>query len=260
MSHASSEFREEGPKSESGPVQADGSRRSFLKRSAAVAATAPVALGAGEVLAQGFKRRGGGGIAPRTPTPPTVPQINPFNLLPNLYTNWNRNIFQQIQAHENAHVAFLVNALGSNSYPAPVLVNITSADVQAFGRLSNTFENTGVQAYAGAAPLINSPTVLAQAGSIASVESRHAGYLNVLFNQPVTQGNQSFEGPLGPHDIANLLTPFFADPGIPVMLASMISPFPSDANDIQILRFALGLEYLEAAFYNINVPRFASVL
>ena len=67
---------------------------------------------------------------------------------------------------------------------------------------------------------------------------------------------EQFETPIAPGQVATMVAPFFTDPSVPAALANAISSTPSAANDIAILRFALGLEYLEATFYNINVPRF----
>lgn len=165
--------------------------------------------------------------------------------------------FREIQKHENAHAAFLISALGSNAYPKPQFVNLLPANFIRFAVMTRTFENTGPKAYLGAAPLINSPTILGQATSIALIEARQAGWINSQFpGFPLSIANEDFETPLTPGQVAQLVSSFFADPNLPMQLAAAISTTPSDENDIDILRFALGLEYLESEFYNLNVPRF----
>ena len=178
--------------------------------------------------------------------------------LPNLYPNSNARVFRDLQEHENSHVAFLVSALGAAARPKPNFQGLTQPNIRAFGTVTVALENTGCGAYLGAAPVIFSRQFLAAAGSIALVEARHAGYMNVLFNASVTAdvfGNeQQFEQPLTIAQVTNLAGPFIRDlnGGPPLTFNAT----PSRANDIAILNFALALEYLESEFYNINVPRF----
>ncbi len=167
--------------------------------------------------------------------------------------------FREIQQHEIAHVDFLVAALGSSNtsdFSTVRFQNLTFARYVDFAVLARTFENTGVKAYLGAAPLIDSSANLAAAGSIALVEARHAGWLNSIFpGVPLTVGNEFFETPMSPGDVAAAVAPFFVNQSVPFALADAIQDSPSAANDIAILRFALGLELLEREFYNLNVPR-----
>ena len=178
--------------------------------------------------------------------------------LPNLYPNSNARVFRAIQSHENAHVAFLLNALGAAARPRPTFQGLTQPDIRTFGTVAVALENTGSGAYLGAAPVIFSKQYLAAAGSIALIEARHSGFLNVLFNKAVTAdvfGNeQQFEQPLTIAQVVNLAGPFIANlnGGPPLTFNST----PSKANDISILNFALALEYLEQDFYNVNVPKF----
>lgn len=178
--------------------------------------------------------------------------------LPNLYPNSNARVFRQLRAHEKSHVDFLVGALGAAARPKPNFQGLEQPDIRTFGTVSLALENTGCGAYLGAAPVIFSRQYLAAAGSIALIEARHAGFLDVLFNRAVTAdvfGNeQQFEQPLTIQQVTNLAGPFIKDlnGGPPLTFNST----PSKANDIAILNFALALEYLEQDFYAINVPKF----
>lgn len=181
--------------------------------------------------------------------------------LPNLYPNWNANLFTLLQDHEIAHVdaiVTLITNLGGTPRPRPNFKNLEQPDIVTFGTVSQALENTGVGAYLGAAPVLFSRAVLAAAGSIATIEARHAGYLNVLFNQPHTDNvfgdEQDFERALTIDEVVTAAGPFVQDlNGGPAL---SFNSTPSRTNDIAILNFALALEYLERDFYNINVPKF----
>ena len=67
-----------------------------------------------------------------------------------------RSTFLDIQRHENAHVAFLVNALGGAARPKPAFRNLLQPNFRQFALVSQALENTGVGAYLGAAPVNNS--------------------------------------------------------------------------------------------------------
>ena len=169
--------------------------------------------------------------------------------------------FNDIRRHENAHVPALVALLGVNARPKPTFQNLAQPNVVAFVATSQGLENTGVGAYLGAAPAINNPAYLAAAGSIALIEARHASFLNSLRDVRITTNlfgvEQNFETPFTIAQVVASAGPMIRslNGGPPLTF----DPYPanrSPANDIAILNFALALEYLEADFYNINVPRF----
>jgi hypothetical protein len=168
--------------------------------------------------------------------------------------------FKQIQAHENAHVEFLVNALDGHARPKPHFKNLEQKNFAAFASVSQALENTGVGAYLGALRYIAEDKYIAVAGSVALIEARHAGYLNVLLGDPITadalddDNDNSFQPPLTDGQVRELAAPFIKDlnGGPPVDYAFLTSK----NNDLRILNFALALEYLEQEFYNINVPKF----
>jgi hypothetical protein len=166
--------------------------------------------------------------------------------------------FKDIQQHENDHVAYLLNALGDQARPKPNFQNLKQATFNDLVAVTRALENTGVGAYLGALPVINSRAIIAAAGSVAQTEARHAGWVNTLSGTNITTNlfgdEQSFERALTIDEVVNSASPFIADlNGGPDLT---FDSNPSDDNDIAILNFALALEFLEAEFYNINVPKF----
>ncbi len=83
---------------------------------------------------------------------------------------------------EAEHVVALTTAIeGLGGKPAPrPEASFPKGDQAAFLKLAQTLEDTGVSAYNGAAPKIESKEILAAAGSIVQVEARHAAAIRLL--------------------------------------------------------------------------------
>jgi len=98
-----------------------------------------------------------------------------------------------VSSHENAHVAFLKNALGSAAVKSPKFnFKGTTSNRAKFMATAQVLEDTGVAAYLGQAGNIKSKTILGAAGSVLAVEARHAGWIRDLNN--VSGAPASFQG------------------------------------------------------------------
>lgn len=99
----------------------------------------------------------------------------------------DRTAFELISRHEDDHVSFLEDALGSNAVPEPTF-DFTAGgafdpfnDYAQFLVLAQAFEDTGVRAYKGqAGNLMSDNTLLTYALQIHSVEARHASLVRRL--------------------------------------------------------------------------------
>jgi rubrerythrin len=86
-----------------------------------------------------------------------------------------------VQAHENTHVAALRKALGNAAPKKPKFdFKDTTSDPAKFLQTAIVLEETGVAAYLGQAGNIKQTAVLATAGSILTVEARHAARFKAL--------------------------------------------------------------------------------
>ena len=114
-----------------------------------------------------------------------------------------------IRSHENNHVRSLIAALRSfGATPvSPCTYNFSYSSVEDFLRVAQTLENTGVMAYTGVIAMINSPSIRTTAATIATVEARHAGYLNVLNNGLAAPA--AFDVPKTMAEILAATAPFF---------------------------------------------------
>jgi Ferritin-like domain len=90
-----------------------------------------------------------------------------------------RRVFARVAGrHERSHVAVLQGALGRRAVKRPRFdFQGTTESSAAFTKTSIALEQTGIGAYKGQAPRIQSTQILAVALSIHSVEARHTGWI-----------------------------------------------------------------------------------
>ncbi|MDQ3137716.1 MAG: ferritin-like domain-containing protein [Gemmatimonadota bacterium] len=107
-----------------------------------------------------------------------------------------RPIFDQISLHEAAHVLLLQQILGPLAILKPTFdftaggaFNDVFSNATTFITLAQAFEDTGVRAYKGQAPFVQSQAeVLTTALRIHSVEARHAAAVRRLAQSPGVKG------------------------------------------------------------------------
>jgi hypothetical protein len=216
-----------------------GTRRSFLKASAATAAVAAPALVMG--------------------SPSTILAAAPKKL-----TGFAATLIQEVMNDEAQHVPIIQNLLNDPDNPLPVPIRpapnfnmkrLIQPNLQSFLETAAGFENTGSGLYGGA--LLNitqTQEYFPTAVGLCTVESRHASWLNSLLGQALVPDFVPVEEPIPQSTTLSRVAEFVTDPR---------STFPSfrtdvvtDANNFAVLDFLLFLEYIESTFYRLNVPRF----
>lgn len=99
--------------------------------------------------------------------------------VPNFSASWQATMATAVRMDEIAHVKYLRAALGSRAVKKPA-INLDAlgygySSVASWLKLARQFEDVGVSAYLGAAPLITSKAYLAAAGAILATEAQHSG-------------------------------------------------------------------------------------
>ncbi len=232
------------------------SRRSFLTRAAgasAVVLPALTLLNSSRAKAAQPKK-----VTQPKPSKPTAGQ-------PTKLTGLTATLLQEIMNDEATHVTIIQHLLNDPDNPLPVpirtpptfnLAALTQPTLQDFFETASAFENTGSGLYHGA--LLNitqTQEYFPTAAGLAAVESRHASWLNSLLGESLVPDFAPVEAPIDQSVTLSRVTSFVNDPRstFPAFDTTVVS----DANNFFILDFILFLEYIEAKFYAINVPRFA---
>ena len=126
-----------------------------------------------------------------------------------------------IRDHEIAHRQFLKKALGKKAIPS-LEVDFSAIDFTSKKSVlgpADVFENLGVAAYNGAGQLIKTVAYLAAAGSIVSVEARHAAAIAEMISgadaKAAGEGHvdmKGLDGALSPGEVLPKAAPFIKTP------------------------------------------------
>jgi Ferritin-like domain len=116
----------------------------------------------------------------------------------------------EIHENEKLHVKALqtaIKSMGATPVTAPEVGFGSAFTSEAnFLALAQTLEDTGVSAYNGAAPGLESPKLLAAAGSIVQIEARHASLIRLTRGQLPTP--DAFDKSLGRDEVVAAVKPF----------------------------------------------------
>ncbi|MGV1048392.1 MAG: ferritin-like domain-containing protein [Solirubrobacterales bacterium] len=121
-----------------------------------------------------------------------------------------KSLIDLLADDEKQHVDALtatVKQLGGKPVAEPKF-NFDYSDTAGFLKLAQTFEDTGVSAYNGAAPMIKSKEVLGAAGSIVQVEARHAAAIRLQSSEEPAP--DAFDPSLDEAQVLKAVEPFIA--------------------------------------------------
>jgi hypothetical protein len=196
-------------------IEIDGMTRGAFIMRGAVAAGAVYGAGAVSPLVRGALAQGGGG---------DVDVLNFALTLEFLEAAFyeqavkevrglgadTKKLATEIRDNEQQHVDALSLAItdmgGKPTRPPGVDFGDAFASEESFLKLAQTFEDTGVSAYNGAAPQIQSKDVLASAGAIVQIEARHAAAIRYARGQDITDA--AFDKSLDMQKVLDAVKPF----------------------------------------------------
>ena len=121
-----------------------------------------------------------------------------------------QTLAEEIESNEAEHVDALTAAiedLGGQPEDAPKFdFGDALQDEDAFLELAQTLEDTGVSAYNGAAPQVESQEVLASAGAIVQIEGRHAALIRLQRGEDPAP--TAFDETLDQQEVLDAVMPF----------------------------------------------------
>ena len=92
-----------------------------------------------------------------------------------------KSFAEAVAEHEATHVKFLKGALGSKAIKSPSFdFGDAVSDTAKFAKTAQVLEDTGVSAYLGQVKNVLQPAILSAAGTIATVEARHAAWIRFI--------------------------------------------------------------------------------